>query len=208
MAFSDYKTLDQVQREFNIAYQEETYLQPQPVELSQYFVEEIEFNREQIDVFASEGARAEAIIFPILREMYKPYHERYSLWIQKSITYNEKLMGTPDYVIAQRSELGKTVLAKPFVIVVEAKRNDFEQGWAQCLAELIAAQKLNGVTQRPVHGIVTDGKLWEFGKLVEATLIKNVESYTVDHLPRLCAVLNAVFQATLDVNHITNEVIA
>jgi len=51
-------------------------------------------------------------------------------------------------------------------------------------------------------------KVWEFGKLVEATLIKNVEGYTVDHLPRLCAVLNAVFQATLDVNHITNEVIA
>jgi hypothetical protein len=38
--------------------------------------------------------------------------------------------------------LGKTVLEAPMVIVVEAKKNDFEQGWGQCLAELAASQKL------------------------------------------------------------------
>ena len=200
MAFSDYKTLDQVQKEFTITYQEEAYLGTQPAALSQNFLAEMEFNRENIDVFASEGARSEAIIFPVLREIYKQYHDLYALWIQKSITYNEKLTGTPDYMIAQRSELGKTVLAKPFVIVVEAKRNDFEQGWAQCLAELVAAQKLNGESYRPVHGIVTDGKLWEFGKLIETTFVKNTESYTIDHLPHLCDVLNFVFHATLDVS--------
>ena len=208
MAFSDYKTLDQVQKEFNIVYREEEYLGTRPIELSQNFLVEMEFNRENIDVFASEGARAEAVIFPVLREIYKQYHQIYSFWIQKSITYNEKLTGTPDYMIAQRSELGKTVLARPFVIVVEAKRNDFEQGWAQCLAELIAAQKLNGESHRPVHGIVTDGKLWEFGKLIEGTFIKNVESYTVDHLPRLCEVLNFIFQSTLSLNHATNGLAA
>jgi hypothetical protein len=208
MAFSDYKTLDQVQKEFNIIYQEADYLGTQPIALSQNFLTEIEFNRENIDIFASEAARTEAIIFPILREIYKPYHDYYSLWIQKSITYNEKLTGTPDYMIAKRSELGKTVLAKPFVIVVEAKRNDFEQGWAQCLAELVAAQKLNGESARPVHGIVTDGKLWEFGKLIETTFVKNIESYTIDHLSHLCDVLNFVFQATLGVTPITNGVAA
>ncbi len=62
MAFSDYKTLDQVQKEFNILYQEEAYLGTQPVDLSLNFLAEMEFNRENIDVFASEGARAEAII--------------------------------------------------------------------------------------------------------------------------------------------------
>ncbi len=53
MAFSDYKTLDQVQKEFNILYQEEDYLGTQPIELSQNFLAEMEFNRENIDVFAS-----------------------------------------------------------------------------------------------------------------------------------------------------------
>lgn len=124
----------------------------------------------------------------------------------KSLRSSRLLTGTPDYMIAKRSELGKTVLAKPFVIVVEAKRNDFEQGWAQCLAELVAVQKLNGESYRPVHGIVTDGKLWEFGKLIETTFVKNIESYTVDHLSHPCDVLNFIFQATLGVNPITNGV--
>jgi hypothetical protein len=68
--------------------------------------------------------------------------------------------------------------------------------------------KLNGESHRPVHGIVTDGKLWEFGKLVEATLTKNVESYTVDHLSLLCGVLDAVFQAIIGINCVTNGITA
>ena len=126
----------------------------------------------------------------------------------------------------------EVALAQPFVIVVGAKRNDFEQGWAQCLAELVAAQKLNGESHRPVHGIVTDGKLWEFGKLIEGTFIENVESYrypekfcpclagisrgqnlsgqlyTIDHLTRLCDVLNFIFQSTLSFSHATNGLTA
>lgn len=52
MAFSDYKTLDQVQRQFDIAYQEELYLDAEPTEPSPQFLTEMEFNRENIDVFA------------------------------------------------------------------------------------------------------------------------------------------------------------
>ena len=80
-------------------------------------------------------------------------------------------------------------------MIAEAKKNDFEQGWEQCLAELVAAQKLNADAQRPVYGIVTDGKLWEFGKLRADRFIKNTEGYTVDHLPVLFGVLHEVFQA-------------
>jgi hypothetical protein len=127
--------------------------------------------------------------------VYKSYHDRYSLWIQKAIAYNEKLNGTPDYLVATRSALGKTVLEAPLVVVAEAKKNDFEQGWGQCLAELVAAQKINGNPSFAVHGIVTDGKLWEFGKLVESVFIKNIEGFTVDHLARLFGVLNFIFQS-------------
>ena len=114
-----------------------------------------------------------AIIFPILREVYKDYSHQYSLWIQKSIAYGEDLSGTPDYIIATKSILGKTVLGEPLLIIVETKKNDFEQGWGQCLAALVTAQKTNGDASLPVQGIVTDGKLWEFGQLTEDLFIKN-----------------------------------
>jgi hypothetical protein len=119
---------------------------------------------------------------------------KYSLWIQKPLFYNETLTGTPDYLIATRSALGKTVLASPLLLVVEAKKNDFEQGWGQCLAELVAAQKINDDLTLPVYGIVTDGKLWEFGRLVATDFTKNSAGYTIDHPAYLFGALHFVFE--------------
>ena len=195
MAFSDYKNVSQVQQEFKIKYAEANFVAAQEHQPTDSFQQEFAFSLENIDVFTSEAARAEAIIFPILREVYKSYHDKFSLWIQKTISYNASLNGTPDYLIATRSELGKTVLEKPLIALVEAKKNDFEQGWGQCLAELVAAQKMNGDDRMPVYGIVTDGKLWELGKLREGLFTKNSESFTVDHLARLFGALHFIFQS-------------
>ena len=78
---------------------------------------------------------------------------------------------------------------------VEAKKNDFEQGWGQCLAEMVAAQKINDDPDFPIYGIVTDGKMWEFGRLVRNTFIQNMTNYTVDNLPILFGAMNSVFKA-------------
>ena len=193
MAFSDYKNIAQVQKEFAIKYREESFILVKALEPSASFREEFEFNRENIDIFSSEASRTDLVITPILREVYKSFHTQYSFWIQKPIAYNEKLTGAPDYIIATRSALGKTVLELPLVIVVEAKKNDFEQGWGQCLAELVAAQKLNGDASRPVYGIVTDGELWKFGTLTGATFISNKEGYTVGDMAELFGAIHFIF---------------
>lgn len=195
MAFSDYKNIGQVQREFGIKYWEENFIPPGELEPSAVFVQEFEFNQANIDIFSSEGARAEAVIFPVLREVYKRHHDKYTLWIQKYITCDEKLSGTPDYILATKSELGKTVLEAPLVMMAEAKKNDFEQGWGQCLAELVAAQKLNGDADRPVYGVVTDGLMWQFARLANGTIVKNPTVGTIDGIPRLLGMLDFIFQS-------------
>jgi len=195
MAFSDYKSISHVQRDFKVKYREETFLVTQDLQPPATFLEEFRFTMDSIDVYTSEASRAEAIIFPILREVYKHYHEQYSFWVQKALMVDEKLNGTPDYLIGTKSPLGKTFLETPLVIIAEAKKNDFEQGWGQCLAELIGAQKLNRNTSLVVYGIVTDGRWWEVGKLKEDVFTKNKESYSVDHLARLFGALHAIFQA-------------
>lgn len=194
MAFSDYKTISQVQKEFGVKYKEDNFVVVQENKPSTAFLKEFKFNQENIDIYTSEASRTDLIITPILREVYKQYYNEYSFWIQKSITYNNKLSGTPDYIIATRSALGKTVLELPLVIVVEAKKNDFEQGWGQCLAELIAIQKINDDASIAVHGIVTDGELWKFGRLIENIFTSNVVGYTVGNLPKLFGAINYVFK--------------
>jgi hypothetical protein len=192
MAFSDYKHISQVQQEFQIIAQEERFIVHQDVELPRQFLQEFNFNQQYFDLYASEGSRTELIILPLIREVYKTYAQDYELWVQKSLHCNDKLRGTPDYILATRSELGKRVLAMPLLVVVEAKRNDFEEGWGQCLAELVAAQTLNKEPSRPVYGIVTDGKRWEFGKLVKNLFSENVEAYLVEHVQQLFNALHCL----------------
>lgn len=180
MSFSKYKNIAQVQQEFNIRYQEQNFLQISSFKPRQSFLDDLKFDLETLDVFSSEAARCEVIIFPVLKEVYKHYSTNFALWIQKPIFYNDILNGVPDYMVSKRSELGKTILELPIVIVIEAKKNDFEQGWGQCLAELVAVKELNKTGK--IYGIVTDGKYWEFGYLLDDIFTKNVNSLSLDRL--------------------------
>ena len=200
MAFSDFKTIAEVQEKFRITYTEDDFVKAEPSSPSAEFLRDFEFTREHINVFASEASRCETIIFPVLKESYKAYADQYALWIKQSIAYDDILNGTPDYFISTRSELGKTVVGSPLILLVEAKKNDFEQGWGQCLAELVAAQKINDDTGFPVYGIVTDGTLWQFGRLIGNTFTQNRTDFALANLPTLFGAVDSVFKATTDMN--------
>ena len=93
-------------------------------------------------------------------------------------------------------------MAPPIIIVVEAKRNDFIQGWGQCLAELVAVQKLNGDSVKPVYGIVTDGEFWQFGKLTDSVFTRDKTRLTISELGRVFGaigyLMRSCMQASLD----------
>jgi len=189
MSFSQFKNIAEVQKEYKIKYEEGIFISTLDIVVPQAFIEEFRFNKENIDIFSSEASRSELIISPLLREIYKRHSKNYSFWIQKPISFNEVLCGTPDYIFSKRSALGKTVLETPIVIVVEAKKNDFEQGWGQCLAELVASQKINNNETNSVYGVVTDGNLWQFGRLQEHLFTKNEKNYTIDNMQELFGAL-------------------
>ncbi len=185
MAFTDFKSISEVQEAFNIRFSEGNFVQIQEFKPSKHFLEDLEFSQNHIDIFTSEPSRCENIIYPILREVYKSYAEQYALWSHKSISYNDRLSGMPDYIISTKSALGKTVLGRPLMVIVEAKKNDFEGGWGQCLSALVAAQKINENDELPVYGIVTDGELWQFGRLIQNEFTKEKIRLTINALPEI-----------------------
>ena len=195
MAFSDFKKVSEVQEKFRIKYTASDFFEVEAASPPEQFLQDFRFTLQHINVFSSEASRCEAIIFPVLREVYKAYGDNYALWIREPIVYDETLSGTPDYLIATKSELGMTVVGIPLIILVEAKKNDFEQGWGQCLAELVAAQKINDAPNFPVYGIVSDGERWQFGKLVDDGFTQNRTTFSIDNLPALFGAINAVFKA-------------
>ena len=57
MPFSDFKTIPDVQKKFGIRHIENDFIKiEEPVSPSEHFLEELEFSRQYIPVFASEGA--------------------------------------------------------------------------------------------------------------------------------------------------------
>jgi len=112
MAFSDFKSIQQVQQAYNIRYEEDDYVRYDEITPSSSFMEEFDFSRRHIDVFSSEASRCENVIYPIIRDVYKHHVGKYSLWSHKSLSYDDVLTGTPDYIITSKSSLGKTVLSR------------------------------------------------------------------------------------------------
>lgn len=195
MAFSNYQEISQVQRDYQIRYTKATFVVPTALSPSANFLSELQFTTQNMDVFNSEGSRTEFIISPILREVYKNHAKQFSFWAQKAISADPILSGTPDYIFGTKSPLGITVLETPLVLIVEAKKNDFELGWGQCLAELVAAQKINGDPSRPVYGIVTDGLRWDFGKLTADVFTEDTGGYVFAKLQELFGAIDFVLQS-------------
>jgi hypothetical protein len=81
---------------------------------------------------------------------------------------------------------------KPFVAVVEAKKDDFSAGWGQCAAEMYAAVQLNENAAIQVFGIVSNGKFWEFASLQQGVFVKYQQSGDVYKLNELFSILSAV----------------
>ncbi len=194
MAFSSYKTIGEVLKEFQVKYTEFNFMSEAEFHVSDYFREDLQTVMREGVVNNSEYAICENLIYPVLKEVWKRYSSKFTLWSHQSLTYDEKLSGYPEYILAKRSPLGKVVFDKPYFILVEAKQDNFEAGWAQCLAEMIAAQRLNGELPITIFGIVSNGDRWQFGKLDAELLTKENTPYTIYELDKLFAAVNYVFQ--------------
>ncbi|MCU0570075.1 MAG: hypothetical protein MUF49_26315 [Oculatellaceae cyanobacterium Prado106] len=194
MAFSSYKTLGEAVKAFQITYTEADFITGVPFPISDYFRQDLQLMMREGVVDNSEFAICENLIFPILKEVWKQYRTHFLLWSHQSLTCDETLSGFPEYILAKRSPLGKVVFDQPYFLLVEAKQDNFDAGWGQCLAEMIAAQRLNGEPPITIFGIVSNGATWQFGKLEANTLTRNIIPYTIYDLDPLFAGVNAVFQ--------------
>jgi hypothetical protein len=193
MAFTNYKNIADVLKSFPLSYQEKDFIQNIEFENNEYFANRLNTVIQEGIVFNSEYAICENIISPILTEVWRSYIQDFLIWSHQPLNYDENLSGVPDYVVAQRSPRGKIVLEKPYVIVVEAKKDNFEEGWGQCLAEMLAAQKLNNDPSKKLFGMVSNGKLWEFGVLQEEMFTKNRKYYVLENLEELMGAVNFLF---------------
>jgi hypothetical protein len=194
MAFSNYKNISAVIKKFQIKYVQSNFILEVNFPVKESFKEELDLLLMDGVIDNSENAICENLIYPVLKEVWKSYRGKLTLWSHEVLAYDEDLSGVPDYTVAQRNPLGAIVFDKPYFLMVEAKQDKFEEGWGQCLAEMIAVQRINDDFVSDVFGIVSNGKIWQFGKLLADVFTRNKNLYVIQDLDKLFAAVNYIFQ--------------
>ncbi len=198
MAFTKYKTLAEVLKKYQIKYNESHFQIITDLKVPEILIEDLAFTFDKIAYQVSEAAICENLIYPVLKSVFKHYSEYFALWSHQPIEYDSELSGIPDYMISKRSSLGKIVFDSPFVAVVEAKKDDFTGGWAQCGLEMYAIQKINSGYLKPLFGIVSNGETWEFGQLHEGTFTMFKERFDIAQLAILYNVISSIFERCIE----------
>jgi hypothetical protein len=194
MPFASYGAVGEVARAYQITLRQDDFVMPVDRSVSEYFRSELAFTQSHVAVDSSEFAACENLIYPVLKEVWKSFTDDFVLWSHLPLDYDADVCETPDYFLARRSPLGLWVMDKPYLVVVEAKRDDFTRGWAQCLAALLAAQRLNDLPDQTLYGITTTGQVWQFGKLNAATFTRNSRLFILSDLDELCGAVHYAFE--------------
>lgn len=194
MAFSDFKNIPQVIRNYPLQLSRIRFLPDGQLELPAWFLDNMNFALDRQSTYESEQFFRESFIYPFLQQAWQR-HLQLQLWINQSITADDTLFGEPDYLISKwPEEVVDQLVNRPLLAVMEAKRQDFEAGWAQCLAAMLACQKINASDSTVIYGIVTTGINWEFGKLDGEQFIRDPRSYTITTPEIVFGLLDFVFE--------------
>ena len=190
MAFTDYKNLTILKAKHpQIVVNSEDFIPELPeleVELS--LKKDIKNNLEAYR--SNEFYACESLVSPVLRYVWQNmYFKDINMWSHQGIKYDEDLCGVPDFMFTHLDQKQYQILSYPIITTVEAKAENFVEGWAQCIAQMLACKKLNTKPNVIILGIVTTGKFWEFAKLEGDIVAIHNFSYTINDLPKLITVL-------------------
>jgi len=193
MPFSNFQTISQVISKYPLEVEQESFLPEVEAELPDFLQENIQFSLKERSPEDNEAFLAESLIFPLLQQAWKG-HRKLKLWSHRTITYGDELLGEPDYLIAAKPEgVTDRFLLTPMLAIAEAKKEDFEKGWGQCLIGMLTCQKINADDGLPIYGIVSNGLAWQFGKLEGKTLTQQPVLYGINDPEKVYGLINFVF---------------
>jgi hypothetical protein len=196
MAFSDFRNQDQVIEKYGLGVRREDFVFPsEKPAIDDHFREQMKLVWYKFPFQRSEGAASQALIFPILFEVWKSYREDLLLLSQEPLEGDDGLCGVVDFMVCKKSPHGEFEPELPFLLIGEAKNDEFYRGWGQALAAMLNVRRRNGNLVRTIFGIATNGRYWEFGKLEDNTFVLDMQPFSPSDLESLVAALHFVFTA-------------
>jgi hypothetical protein len=161
MAYGTFKSVEEVATKFDIKVADrEIFFTSKELIVPKILFSMVEKKLRDKTSYVSEYAICETLIRPILDIVAEDYLLKIWSHVLYDIDKENGLTGEPDYLIAPKNKYGG--MTTPSLCVIEAKKENFDEGWTQALAEMIASASL---ITHICYGIVTTGNFWQFAKL-------------------------------------------
>lgn len=193
MPYSDFKTIDDILAQFDVTVSsgDSLFKAAPEAALSPELEKMLETTVPLALNINTEKARSELIIAPLLVEVRNLMDRKVSLFsgIEFSVDASRNLTGFCDFLISYSHD--QAFLQVPVICIVEAKNENLKSGYAQCMAEMLAAQLYNGQKSHPMSsilGVVTTGSNWKFLTLNQTTLAIDFDEYMIVQVKKILGI--------------------
>jgi hypothetical protein len=152
-------------------------------------------NLPQATVGSTETGRASLLVTPVISELWGRYGGRIGTYygIEFNADPDAGLNGYCDFLISRAPQQPRVVA--PVVVVVEAKRDNLENGYGQCIAGMLGSLRFNrreGNAIETTYGASTTGSTWRFLRLRDTTVTFDLAEYTISQVDRLLGILTHI----------------
>lgn len=194
MAYSDFTSLQKLQRELQITNQK-THLfhEIKPILPSNKLQDDLEEAQEYS--LLTEKAKSEFLITPVLKEVHRLHPDKVGVFSGISLDVPAVgLGGFCDFILSYQSNTVE--LTAPIFCLVEAKNRTLEEGFAQCAAEMYAATLFNQENETPVdyfmYGCVTNAYDWHFMRLKNKQLEIDSSRFFINEIEKILGIFSFI----------------
>lgn len=193
MAYNDF-SLDTLRKAFNLTIiQTQLFIGIQPLPIPAWLQETLAKGMPL--ALGSEKARSEFIIVPILLTGRELSQNQVAIYSGQRLDADPSsgLTGECDFILTLTPPL--PVIQAPIMCIVEAKKNDIENGLGQGAAQIIGAQRINQREQTGIEmifGCITTGEAWQFLKLEHNFLTLDTDRYYINQVGTILAIFQAI----------------
>ncbi len=190
MAYSNF-TLREAKRKFGLTEQREPlFSDVRPVQPGTWLLETLDLTHDS--ALISEKERSEMLVVPVLIELRRLMNKTIALYSGAflDVDASRGLNGECDFILARGAQ--NYTLDTPIFCLVEAKKNDVEGAFGQCVAQMVGARLYNELDGKPtdeLYGCVTTGLEWKFLHLSGTTITIDLDFYFINKLPQLLGTL-------------------
>lgn len=193
MAYSDFSLASARQAlALNISTRRDIFHEIPELICSDYLKETLAYNVTFALASNTEKSRSEMIIAPILLELTRNFKDQISLFsgIDFTVDSERGLNGNCDFLIDRSPDL--LIISAPVIVIIEAKKENINNGLGQCVAEMYAAKLFNereGNEVEEIYGAVTTGEIWKFSKLKNQTIDIDIAEYFLNDINKILGIL-------------------